>query len=107
MALWEDYFIYAAALGVTETVEKAYKEALSRGILKWQYFQIWMLCQCIISQIEIYLIVLERNLTKGISNSTRRKLISSSRSDSSGFGSGGFSGGSSFGGGGRSGGGAF
>ena len=104
--LWEQYFVYAIALGVSDKVVKAYKKALDMGI---------------ISDVEgvnslayspIFNPMFSRsfsNLNGMVSktNSRANSTIASSRRSSSSGGGGGFSSGSSGGGGSRGGGGGF
>jgi len=104
--LWEQYFVYAVALGVSDKVVKAYKKALDMGI---------------ISDVEgvnslayspIFNPMFSRsfsNLNGMVSktNSRANSTIASSRRSSSSGGGGGFSSGSSGGGGSRGGGGGF
>ena len=104
--LWEQYFVYAIALGVSDKVVKAYKKALDMGI---------------ISDVEgvnslayspIFNPMFSRsfsNLNGMVSktNSRANSAIASSRRSSSSGGGGGFSSGSSGGGGSRGGGGGF
>ena len=104
--LWEQYFVYAIALGVSDKVVKAYKKALDMGI---------------ISDVEgvnslayspIFNPMFSRsfsNLNGMVSktNSRANSTITSTRRSSSSGGGGGFSSGSSGGGGSRGGGGGF
>ena len=104
--LWEQYFVYAIALGVSDKVVKAYKKALDMGI---------------ISDVEgvnslayspIFNPMFSRsfsNLNGMVSktNSRANSTIASSRRSSSSGGGGGFSSGSSGGGGSHGGGGGF
>ena len=104
--LWEQYFVYAIALGVSDKVVKAYKKALDMGI---------------ISDVEgvnslayspIFNPMFSRsfsNLNGMVSktNSRANSTIASTRRSSSSGGGGGFSSGSSGGGGSRGGGGGF
>ena len=104
--LWEQYFVYAVALGVSDKVVKAYKKALDMGI---------------ISDVEgvnslayspIFNPMFSRsfsNLNGMVSktNSRANSTIASTRRSSSSGGGGGFSSGSSGGGGSHGGGGGF
>ena len=125
--LWESYFVYAVALGVSEKVVKAYKNALDIGIIKEDFTQ---LSDNLISSIRNVgnITILNTVATKifnnfysnyynnylssstNVSTNTNKRSYSSisksTWSSSSGRG-GGFSSGSSGGGGSRGGGGAF
>ena len=119
--LWESYFVYAVALGVSEKVVKAYKKALDIGIIQEDFTQ---LSDNLISSIKDMENIAALNTVAGkvfnnyytsyyngdSSSSTNKRSYSSvsksSWSSSSGSG-GGFSSGSSGGGGSRGGGGGF
>ena len=104
--LWEQYFVYAIALGVSDKVVKAYKKALDMGI---------------ISDVEgvnslAYSPIFNPMFSRSFSNlnglvsktnSRANSTIASTRRSSSSGGGGGFSSGSSGGGGSRGGGGGF
>ena len=104
--LWEQYFVYAIALGVSDKVVKAYRKALDMGIIKDSDG---------ISNIT-YSPIFNNNFSRSFNNlngmvsktnSRARSAIASSRRSSSSGGGGGFSSGSSGGGGSRGGGGGF
>ena len=119
--LWESYFVYAVALGVSEKVVKAYKKALDIGIIQEDFTQ---LSDNLISSIKDMENIAALNTVAGkvfnnyytsyyngdSSSSTNKRSYSSvsksSWSSSSGSG-GGFSSSSSGGGGSRGGGGGF
>ena len=102
--LWEQYFVYAVALGVSEKVVKAYKKALDMGVIdqgvnKFRYSPIFnTMFNSSFSNL---------NGIVSRTNSRASFTIASSRRSSSFGGGGGFSSGSSGGGGSRGGGGAF
>ena len=104
--LWEQYFVYAIALGVSDKVVKAYRKALDMGIIKDSDG---------ISNIT-YSPIFNSNFSRSFSNlngmvsktnSRASSTIASSRSSSSSGEGGGFSSGSSGGGGSHGGGGGF
>ena len=104
--LWEQYFVYAIALGVSDKVVKAYRKALDMGIIKDSDG---------ISNLA-YSPIFNSNFSRSFSNlnslvsktnSRASSAIASSRRSSSSGGGGGFSSGSSGGGGSRGGGGGF
>ena len=104
--LWEQYFVYAVALGVSEKVVKAYKKALDMGIITD--------VQGVnsLAYTPIFNPMFNRsfkNLNSMVSrtNSGASSAIASSRRSSSSGGGGGFSSHSSGGGGSRGGGGGF
>ena len=102
--LWEQYFVYAVALCVSEKVVKAYKKALDMGVIdqgvnKFRYSPIFnTMFNSSFSNL---------NGIVSRTNSRASFTIASSRRSSSFGGGGGFSSGSSGGGGSRGGGGAF
>ena len=104
--LWEQYFVYAVALGVSEKVVKAYKKALDMGVIndvqgvnKFRTSPIFNpMFSCSFSNL---------NGMVSRTNSMASSTIASSRRSSSSGGGGGFGSGSSGGGGSRGGGGAF
>ena len=102
--LWEQYFVYAVALGVSEKVVKAYKKALDMGVIdqgvnKFRYSPIFnTMFNSSFSNL---------NGIVSRTNSRASFTIASSRRSSSLGGGGGFGSGSSGGGGSRGGGGAF
>lgn len=104
--LWEQYFVYAVAMGVSEKVLKAYKKALEMGKVEVNQNNFNILDRYTRN---FYLIDNLSRMTSYTYNKSMRDLSEISRSKMSSFtgGSGGFSGGSSGGGGGRGGGGAF
>ena len=102
--LWEQYFVYAVALGVSEKVVKAYKKALDMGVIdqgvnKFRTSPIF----------NPMFIRSFSNLNGMVSRTNSRAsfTIASSRRSSLSGGGGGFGSGSSGGGGSRGGGGAF
>ena len=104
--LWEQYFVYAVALGVSEKVVKAYKKALDMGVIND--------VQGVNSL--AYSPIFNSNFSRSFSNlngmvsrtnSRANSTIASTRRSSSSGGGGGFSSGSSGGGGSRGGGGGF
>ena len=102
--LWEQYFVYAIALEVSEKVVEAYKKALDMGVIdqgvnKFRYSPIF----------DHMFNSSFNNLNNIVSrtNSEANSTIASSRRSSSSGGGGGFGSGSSGGGGSRGGGGAF
>ena len=102
--LWEQYFVYAIALEVSEKVVEAYKKALDMGVIdqgvnKFRYSPIF----------DHMFNSSFNNLNNIVSrtNSEASSTIASSRRSSSSGGGGGFGSGSSGGGGSRGGGGAF
>ncbi|WP_338938586.1 DUF2207 domain-containing protein [Fusobacterium nucleatum] len=104
--LWEQYFVYSIALGVSDKVVKAYRKALDMGIIKDSDG---------ISNLA-YSPIFNSNFSRSFSNlnslvsktnSRASSAIASSRRSSSSGGGGGFSSGSSGGGGSRGGGGGF
>ena len=116
--LWEEYFVYAVALGVSEKVVKAYKNALDMGIIKEDFAGIsdsFISSVSNIGNMTLLNNAVYRSFDKyhtdypKYSNSNKRssnEIRKSTWSSSSGRG-GGFSSGSSGGGGSRGGGGAF
>ena len=102
--LWEQYFVYAVALGVSEKVVKAYKKALDMGVIDQgvNKFRTSPIFNPMFSRSF-------SNLNGMVSrtNSGASSAIASSRRSSSSGGGGGFSSRSSGGGGSRGGGGAF
>lgn len=110
--LWEQYLVYAVAMGVSEKVVKAYKKALELGQIKDTSGLSVNLNQArAISLIDVY----SRNnsFNRALNSATRdvykrsASTISKTRRSSSSGRGGGFSSGSSGGGGSRGGGGAF
>jgi len=104
--LWEQYFVYAVALGVSEKVVKAYKKALDMGVIN----DVQGVNSLAYSP--IFNPMFSRSFSKlnGIvsrTNSMASFTIASSRRSSLSGGGGGFGSGSSGGGGSRGGGGAF
>ena len=104
--LWEQYFVYAVALGVSEKVVKAYKKALDMGVIND------VQGVNILAYSPIFNPMFSRsfsNLNGMVSrtNSGASSAIASSRRSSSSGGGGGFSSRSSGGGGSRGGGGGF
>ena len=104
--LWEQYFVYAIALGVSDKVVKAYKKALDMGIITETDGMSNL----------AYSPIFNSNFSRSFSNlngmvsktnSRANSTIASSRRSSSSGGGGGFSSGSSGGGGSRGGGGGF
>ena len=102
--LWEQYFVYAVALGVSEKVVKAYKKALDMGVIDQgvNKFRTSPIFNTMFSRSF-------SNLNGMVSrtNSGASSAIASSRRSSSSGGGGGFSSRSSGGGGSRGGGGGF
>ena len=102
--LWEQYFVYAVALGVSEKVVKAYKKALDMGVIDQgvNKFRTSPIFNPMFSRSF-------SNLNGMVSrtNSGASSAIASSRRSSSSGGGGGFGSGSSGGGGSRGGGGGF
>ena len=102
--LWEQYFVYAVALGVSEKVVKAYKKALDMGVIDQgvNKFRTSPIFNPMFSRSF-------SNLNGMVSRTNSRAsfTIASSRRSSSLGGGGGFGSGSSGGGGSRGGGGAF
>ena len=102
--LWEQYFVYAIALEVSEKVVEAYKKALDMGVIDQgvNKFRTSPIFNPMFSRSF-------SNLNGMVSrtNSMASSTIASSRRSSSSGGGGGFGSGSSGGGGSRSGGGAF
>ena len=102
--LWEQYFVYAVALGVSKKVVKAYKKALDMGVIDQgvNKFRTSPIFNPMFSRSF-------SNLNGMVSrtNSRASSTIASSRRSSSSGGGGGFGSGSSGGGGSRGGGGAF
>ena len=102
--LWEQYFVYAVALGVSEKVVKAYKKALDMGVIDQgvNKFRTSPIFNPMFSRSF-------SNLNGMVSrtNSGASSAIASSRRSSSSGGGGGFSSRSSGGGGSRGGGGGF
>ena len=102
--LWEQYFVYAVALGVSEKVVKAYKKALDMGVIDQgvNKFRTSPIFNTMFNSSF-------SNLNGIVSRTNSRAIftIASSRKTSSIGGGGGFSSGSSGGGGSRGGGGAF
>ena len=104
--LWEQYFVYAVALGVSEKVVKAYKKALDMGVIN----DVQGVNSLAYSPIFNPMFNSSFSNLNGIvsrTNSRASFTIASSRRSSSFGGGGGFSSGSSGGGGSRGGGGAF
>ena len=102
--LWEQYFVYAVALGVSEKVVKAYKKALDMGVIDQGVNKFRT------SPIFNTMFNSSFSNLNGIVSRTKSRAsftIASSRRSSSFGGGGGFSSGSSGGGGSRGGGGAF
>ncbi|EFE85771.1 DUF2207 domain-containing protein [Fusobacterium periodonticum] len=104
--LWEQYFVYAIALGVSDKVVKAYKKALDMGIITETDGMSNL----------AYSPIFNSNFSRSFSNlngmvsktnSRANSTIASTRRSSSSGGGGGFSSGSSGGGGSRGGGGGF
>ena len=102
--LWEQYFVYAVALGVSEKVVKAYKKALDMGVIDQgvNKFRTSLIFNTMFNSSFSNL-----NGIVSRTNSRASFTIASSRRSSSFGGGGGFSSGSSGGGGSRGGGGAF
>ena len=104
--LWEQYFVYAVALGVSEKVVKAYKKALDMGIIN----DVQGVNSLAYSPIFNPMFSRSFSNLNGMvsrTNSRASSTIASSRRSSSSGGGGGFSSRSSGGGGSRGGGGAF
>ena len=104
--LWEQYFVYAIALGVSKKVVKAYKKALDTGLVKnvdgangFVYSPVFN------REFHSSFDNLENFVTK--TNEKASRAVAASRSSSSSGRGGGFSSGSSGGGGSHGGGGAF
>lgn len=104
--LWEQYFVYAVALGVSDKVVKAYRKALDMGIITETDGMSNL----------AYSPIFNSNFSRSFSNlngmvsktnSRANSTIASTRRSSSSGGGGGFSSGSSGGGGSRGGGGGF
>lgn len=104
--LWEEYFVYAVALGVSDKVVKAYKKALDMGIIK-DSDGINELAYSPIFNSSFSRSFSNLNGFVNKSNSRASSAIASSRRSSSSGGGGGFSSGSSGGGGSHGGGGGF
>ena len=102
--LWEQYFVYAVALGVSEKVVKAYKKALDMGVIDQgvNKFRTSPIFNTMFNSSFSNL-----NGIVSRTNSMASSTIASSRRSSSSGGGGGFGSGSSGGGGSRGGGGAF
>jgi len=102
--LWEQYFVYAVALGVSEKVVKAYKKALDMGVIDQgvNKFRTSPIFNTMFNSSFSNL-----NGIVSRTNSRASFTIASSRRSSSFGGGGGFSSGSSGGGGSRGGGGGF
>ena len=102
--LWEQYFVYAVALGVSDKVVKAYKKALDMGVIDQgvNKFRTSPIFNTMFNSSFSNL-----NGIVSRTNSRASFTIASSRRSSSFGGGGGFSSGSSGGGGSRGGGGAF
>ena len=104
--LWEQYFVYAVALGVSEKVVKAYKKALDMGVIT----DVQGVNSLAYSPIFNPMFSRSFSNLNGMvsrTNSGASSAIASSRRSSSSGGGGGFSSRSSGGGGSRGGGGAF
>ena len=104
--LWEQYFVYAVALGVSDKVVKAYKKALDMGVVT----DVQGVNSLAYSPIFNPMFSRSFNNLNNIvsrTNSEASSTIASSRRSSSSGGGGGFGSGSSGGGGSRGGGGAF
>ena len=104
--LWEQYFVYAIALGVSDKVVKAYRKALDMGIIK-DTDGINNLAYSPIFNSNFSHSFSNLNSLVSKTNSRASSAIASSRRSSSSGGGGGFSSGSSGGGGSRGGGGGF
>ena len=104
--LWEQYFVYAIALGVSDKVVKAYKKALDMGIISDVEGVNSLAYSPIFNPMFSHSF---SNLNGMVSktNSRANSTIASTRRSSSSGGGGGFSSGSSGGGGSRGGGGGF
>ena len=104
--LWEQYFVYAVALGVSDKVVKAYKKALDMGVIN----DVQGVNSLAYSPIFNPMFSRSFSNLNGMvsrTNSRASSTIASSRRSSSSGGGGGFSSRSSGGGGSRGGGGAF
>ena len=104
--LWEQYFVYAVALGVSDKVVKAYKKALDMGVIN----DVQGVNSLAYSPIFNPMFSRSFSNLNGMvsrTNSGASSAIASSRRSSSSGGGGGFSSGSSGGGGSRGGGGGF
>ncbi len=104
--LWEQYFVYAVALGVSEKVVKAYKKALDMGVIN----DVQGVNSLAYSPIFNPMFSRSFSNLNGMvsrTNSGASSAIASSRRSSSSGGGGGFGSGSSGGGGSRGGGGGF
>ena len=104
--LWEQYFVYAVALGISEKVVKAYKKALDMGVIN----DVQGVNSLAYSPIFNPMFSRSFSNLNGMvsrTNSGASSAIASSRRSSSSGGGGGFSSRSSGGGGSRGGGGAF
>ena len=104
--LWEQYFVYAIALGVSDKVVKAYRKALDMGIIK-DTDGINNLAYSPIFNSNFSHSFSNLNSLVSKTNSRASSAIASSRRSSSSGGGGGFSSGSSGGGGSHGGGGGF
>ena len=104
--LWEQYFVYAIALGVSDKVVKAYRKALDMGIIK-DVDGMTNLAYSPIFNSGFSRSFNNLNSVVSKTNSRASSAIASSRRSSSSGGGGGFSSGSSGGGGSRGGGGGF
>ena len=104
--LWEQYFVYAIALGVSDKVVKAYKKALDMGVIN----DVQGVNSLAYSPIFNPMFSRSFSNLNGMvskTNSRANSTIASTRRSSSSGGGGGFSSGSSGGGGSRGGGGGF
>ena len=104
--LWEQYFVYAVALGVSDKVVKAYKKALDMGVIN-DVQGVNSLAYSPIFKPMFSRSFSNLNGMVSRTNSGASSAIASSRRSSSSGGGGGFSSRSSGGGGSRGGGGAF
>ena len=104
--LWEQYFVYAVALGVSDKVVKAYRKALDMGIIT-DTDGINNLAYSPIFNSNFSRSFSNLNGMVSKTNSRANSTIASTRRSSSSGGGGGFSSGSSGGGGSRGGGGGF
>ena len=104
--LWEQYFVYAVALGVSDKVVKAYRKALDMGIIT-DTDGINNLAYSPIFNSNFSHSFSNLNGMVSKTNSRANSTIASTRRSSSSGGGGGFSSGSSGGGGSRGGGGGF
>ena len=104
--LWEQYFVYAIALGVSDKVVKAYRKALDMGIIK-DVDGVNNLAYSPIFNSGFSRSFSNLNSMISKTNSRASSAIASSRSSSSSGEGGGFSSGSSGGGGSHGGGGGF